>query len=226
MTHSRSVRSVVDADWPARSRRRPASSPTPAPTGAHAMPMWHPPGPRSASSPTTTDGIPAWRTAITRADEPVVGENGSSFRLYENGRPPRRGPLTYRGVTAQSAVVQISGRVNGTYVYTGEVVNTPASTATQAHHREGHRCAPGTPVLSHDNRDNDGTFTVTGDHLVGHQCHVVPFLPGRRVVSEGTLAAQDAGRPARNPALSPGSHVANTSTESNSQTPRACTSEP
>ena len=59
------------------------------------------------------------------------GQNGSSFRLYENGSLIATIPLAYGSTAAQTAVVPVTGKVNGTYVYTGELVNSKGTTAVQ-----------------------------------------------------------------------------------------------
>ena len=59
------------------------------------------------------------------------GQNATSFRLYEDGVLIAAVPLTYGGTGPQSAEVPVSGKSNGTYLYTGELVNSQGVTATK-----------------------------------------------------------------------------------------------
>ncbi len=60
----------------------------------------------------------------------LKGQNATAFRLYENGSLIATVPLEYRGTAPQSAKVAVSGKKNGTYVYTGELINSKGVTAT------------------------------------------------------------------------------------------------
>lgn len=91
------------------------------------------------------------------------GINGSVFRLYENGELISTQALTPNSPSAQVATVQISGRSNGTYEYTGELVNSKGVTATTRTTVKVKHAAPAVPVLSHDNWDGDGNFLLTAD---------------------------------------------------------------
>lgn len=115
------------------------------------------------------------------------GQNATSFRLYENGTLIATVPLDYRGTAPQSAKVAISGKKNGTYVYTGELVNSKGVTAASSTTVKVTRALPGTPVLTHDNRDGDGTFTLTATLRSGTNATGYRFLEGDTVIAEGTL---------------------------------------
>ncbi|WP_311286090.1 fibronectin type III domain-containing protein [Microbacterium sp. ARD31] len=58
------------------------------------------------------------------------GTNASVFRLYENGELISTQLLSPDSPNAQVATVEIAGRDNGTYVYTGELVNAAGTSAT------------------------------------------------------------------------------------------------
>lgn len=91
------------------------------------------------------------------------GVNGSVFRLYENGELIRTTLLAPDSPKAQLTTVDIAGKENGTYVYTGELVNAAGTTATTSTTVKVKDAAPAQPVVSHDNSDKDGNYVVTAD---------------------------------------------------------------
>ncbi|MDL5350788.1 glycosyl hydrolase 53 family protein [Microbacterium sp. zg-YB36] len=136
-----------------------------------------------------------WGTGLRDGDFTVHmnlwwGVNGSSFRLYENGVLVSVQPLTYRRTTAQSASVPITGKVDGTYVYTGEIVNASGVTATRPVTVTVTDAAPGKPVLRHDNWNRDGEYTVTADLWWGTNATGYRFFQDGALVAEGTLEAR------------------------------------
>lgn len=56
------------------------------------------------------------------------GENGTSWKLYENGVVVSTKTLTANGQNAQTGSVSFTGKANGTYVYQAELVNAAGST--------------------------------------------------------------------------------------------------
>lgn len=91
------------------------------------------------------------------------GTNGSVFRLYEDGELVSTQLLSPDSPNAQLATFDVSGKENGDYVYTGELVNTAGTTATTSVTVTVRDAAPAQPVLSHDNRDRDGNYVVTAN---------------------------------------------------------------
>lgn len=89
------------------------------------------------------------------------GNNGTQYKLYENGELIDTQKLTASSPSAQKASTDISGRVNGTYVYTCELINSKGTTECAPHTVIVRDAAPGKPVLSHDNWDGDGNYTIT-----------------------------------------------------------------
>ena len=139
-----------------------------------------------------------WDTGLADGDYTVRmnlwwGENGSLLRVRENGVLIATIPLAFGGVTPQSAVVPVTGKPNGTYVYTGELVNTRGATPLQPVTVKVTQATPGTPVLSHDNTDRDGAYTVTANLWWGTNATSYRFYEDGALVAEGVLAAHTPG---------------------------------
>ncbi|WP_164743574.1 glycosyl hydrolase 53 family protein [Microbacterium sulfonylureivorans] len=117
------------------------------------------------------------------------GENGTKLRLFENGTLIATVPLAYGGLAPQSASVPVTGKADGTYVYTGELVNTRGTSATQSVTVRVTQASPAKPTLSHDNHDGDGAYTVTADLWWGTNATSYRFFEDGMLVAEGVLAA-------------------------------------
>ncbi|MDF2581316.1 MAG: hypothetical protein K0S49_2895 [Microbacterium sp.] len=93
------------------------------------------------------------------------GVNGAVLKLYENGALISTKLLDANSPNAQVATVDVAGKPNGTYVYTGELINAKGATATTSVtvKVKDAAAAPAVPVLSHDNTDRDGNYTVTAN---------------------------------------------------------------
>ncbi|WP_207205396.1 chitinase N-terminal domain-containing protein [Microbacterium protaetiae] len=116
------------------------------------------------------------------------GTPGSLFRLYENGALVATRLLDASG-TSQSATVSFNGKKNGTYVYTGELVNAKGVTKTGSTTVKVTDAAPGKVVVSHDNWDGDGSFTATADLWWGTNATSYRFELDGEVVGSGDLVA-------------------------------------
>lgn len=121
------------------------------------------------------------------------GENATLLRVLENGEPIATVSLAYVGTTAQSAQIDIAGKVNGTYEYTGELINSQGVTATAPVTVTVKDAAPGAPVLSSDNRDRDGDYTVTTDMWWGTNATSYRLFEDGRLLVEGALTAATPG---------------------------------
>ncbi len=139
-----------------------------------------------------------WDTGLRDGDYTISmnlwwGENASTFRLFENGTLISTSALSPATPAAQRVDVPIAGRVNGTYVYTGELVNSRGTTPVGPLTVAVTDAAPGTPVLSHDNWDGDGTFTLTADLWWGTNATSYEFREGGTVLATGSLVAATPG---------------------------------
>jgi hypothetical protein len=121
------------------------------------------------------------------------GENGSLFKLYRDGELVAKVPLTMMTPGAQRAVVDVDGLKNGTYVFTGQLVNSKGTTATQPLTVKVTDASPGKPVLSADNRDGDGKYTVTADLWWGTNATSYRFVENGAEVGAGDLTAATPG---------------------------------
>lgn len=104
----------------------------------------------------------------------------------------------------------ISGRPNGEYVYTAELVNSQGTTPTAPLTVTVRDAEPAVPVLSSDNTDGDGDYTLTANLWWGTNATSYRFLEGGAVIAEGALtAATPAAQTARHRVVdaSPGEHV-------------------
>lgn len=93
------------------------------------------------------------------------GNNGSLWKLYENGNLIYTKPLTYNSPNAQSDSVEILSKPNGIYVYKAELINQYGSSFSDelkvTVQNDLITAIPGTPILSDDNWNNDGNYTIT-----------------------------------------------------------------
>ncbi len=184
---------AVAADWPTRAQIDAATA---AVADARAGLVR-----RDADSAT---GVPArgvlshdngWDTGLLDGDYTVNmnlwwGQNASSMRLYENGVLIATVPLTAAGVSAQHASVPIRGRGNGEYRYTAVLANTRGQTTLAPLTVKVTAANPAKPVLSHDNHDGDGRYTVTANLWWGTNATSYRFFQDGVMVSEGPLTAR------------------------------------
>ncbi|MEU0569528.1 chitinase N-terminal domain-containing protein [Nonomuraea sp. NPDC005983] len=139
-----------------------------------------------------------WDTGLLDGDYTISmdlwwGENATQFRLFENGKPLSSTRLTMGSPAAQHAAVEISGRRNGTYVYTGELVNSKGVRTVDPLVVTVRDASPGVPALSDDNRDHDGTFTVRANLWWGTNATQYRFFENGEQVAQGDLVAATPG---------------------------------
>jgi len=138
------------------------------------------------------------------------GTPGSFYRLYENGVLVAAHVPTTLSPTSQTAETVFTDKPNGTYVYRAELINSHGVVSTNTTTVKVTDAAPGKVVVSHDNWDNDGNFTVTGNLWWGTNATSYTFLLDGAAVASGTLTANTPNAQTAQAALTgvgPGTHT-------------------
>ncbi|WP_164861718.1 golvesin C-terminal-like domain-containing protein, partial [Microbacterium sp. CPCC 204701] len=117
------------------------------------------------------------------------GTPGAAFRLYENGELIATEVLDPAGGMSQITGASFTGKPDGTYVYTAELINSRGATATTSTTVKVVHAAPAAPVASHDDWDRDGSFTATANLWWGTNATSYRFELDGTVVGSGALAA-------------------------------------
>ncbi|MBB6670661.1 LamG-like jellyroll fold domain-containing protein [Cohnella nanjingensis] len=89
------------------------------------------------------------------------GNNGKTYKLYENDVLIDTKTLSDHSPNAQSTVTSVTYRMNGTYRYYAELTNAYGTTRSDVLTVTVTDAAPAKPVLAQDNWDGGGNFNVT-----------------------------------------------------------------
>ncbi|WP_407320423.1 choice-of-anchor I family protein [Isoptericola halotolerans] len=115
------------------------------------------------------------------------GQNATQVRLLENGEVVATRHLVDASPSAQHVDFDLTGRTDGTYTYTCELVNAAGTTECRDHRVKVTDAAPAAPKLSHDNHDKDGTYTVSADLWWGTNATSWTLLEDGEQVATGEL---------------------------------------